>query len=209
MRAPALGGRRAGAGRCGRRGRPARRASCVTWTSISRRTCARCCRSSRRSSRATPTWPSARDSPTARVSCAGRSASSSRAGYNHLLHATLRARLQRRAVRLQGGPARRPPRGCSTRSRDDGWFFDTSARARAAPRAAHPEVPVDWVDDPDPRVQDRRPRRGPARGRAAARRCSPMARFTAIGMLSMLAYAGLSCCCAVARRARRERVAWR
>ncbi len=72
--------------------------------------------------------------------------------YNLLLHATLRARFSDaqcgfKAMRTASARALLP------HVRDTGWFFDTELLVlaeRAGLRIA--EVPVDWVDDPDSRV---------------------------------------------------------
>ena len=70
-------------------------------------------------------------------------------------------------------------RGCSTTSRDDGWFFDTELLVLAQRRGLRiHEVPVDWVDDPDSRVDivrtalERPARRRAAGGRRAGGRAS-------------------------------------
>jgi putative flippase GtrA len=73
-------------------------------------------------------------------------------GYNLLLHATLGARFSDaqcgfKAVRADTARALLPL------IRDDGWFFDTEllVLAERSGLRIH-EVPVDWVDDPDSRV---------------------------------------------------------
>ena len=95
---------------------------------------------------------------------------------------------------------------------DDGWFFDTEllVLAERAGLRIH-EVPVDWIDDPDSRVQIlstvtadlkgvwrllRRPREVHLPG--VARRVFPrrglgsqIRRFAAVGIVSTLAWAGL------------------
>src|SRR5215218_9660888 len=73
-------------------------------------------------------------------------------GYNRLLHATLRTRFSDaqcgfKAVR------RDALAGLLADVRDDGWFFDTELLVVAQRRGLRiHEVPVDWVDDPDSRV---------------------------------------------------------
>ena len=59
----------------------------------------------------------------------------------------------RRAVRLQGDPRRRRRSSCCRYVEDTGWFFDTEllVLAERSGLRIH-EVPVDWVDDPDSRV---------------------------------------------------------
>ncbi len=73
-------------------------------------------------------------------------------GYNLLLHATLGARFSDaqcgfKAIRADAAQALLP------QVRDSGWFFDTEllVLAERSGLRIH-EVPVDWVDDPDSRV---------------------------------------------------------
>ena len=94
----------------------------------------------------------------------------------------------RRAVRLQGDPRATSRTRLLPLVEDTGWFFDTEllVLAERAGLRIH-EVPVDWVDDPDSRVDivAHRPGR-PARhrrvgralgvGRTAARRAARAAR---------------------------------
>ena len=112
-------------------------------------------------------------------------------GYNRILHTVLRARFSDaqcgfKAVRrdVLDGAAR-------TTSSDDGWFFDTELLVLAQRRGLRiHEVPVDWVDDPDSRVDivhtalDR-----PQGRRAAARPAARSRRSWASASLSTLAYA--------------------
>ena len=73
--------------------------------------------------------------------------------YNLILaHPAARA-VQRRPVRLQGGARATPPSSSCPLVEDTGWFFDTEllVLAERAGLRIH-EVPVDWVDDPDSRV---------------------------------------------------------
>jgi hypothetical protein len=72
--------------------------------------------------------------------------------YNLLLHATLGARFSDaqcgfKAIRADAAHRLLP------KIRDNGWFFDTEllVLAERAGLRVH-EVPVDWVDDPDSRV---------------------------------------------------------
>ena len=80
--------------------------------------------------------------------------------------------------------------GCCPRSRDDGWFFDTEllVLAQRARLRIH-EVPVDWVDDPDSRVDILRTAVEDLRGIARLLAGAPVTRFLAIGVASTLAYA--------------------
>jgi len=76
--------------------------------------------------------------------------------------------------------------------RDEAWFFDTELLVLAQREGLRiHEVPVDWVDDPDSRVDIVRTAwedlRGVARLLAGAR----LTRFLAIGVCSTLAYAVL------------------
>ena len=73
---------------------------------------------------------------------------------------------------------------------DDGWFFDTEllVLAQRARLRIH-EVPVDWVDDPDSRVDIVRTALGDLRGVGRLFAASHIVRFATIGLLSTLAYA--------------------
>jgi glycosyltransferase involved in cell wall biosynthesis len=73
---------------------------------------------------------------------------------------------------------------------DQGWFFDTEVLvlAQRAGLRIH-EVPVDWVDDPDSRVDIVQTAMGDLRGVARLFAASHIVRFAAIGLLSTLAYA--------------------
>src|SRR5207237_7789723 len=78
------------------------------------------------------------------------------------------------------------------RIRDDGWFFDTEllVLAQRAGMRVH-EVPVDWVDDPDSRVEIVPTAMQDLRGVARLLAASRVARFVAVGIASTLAYAAL------------------
>ena len=132
--------------------------------------------------------------------------------YNGILHATLRtgfsdAQCGFKAIRADRARMLLPL------VRDRGWFFDTEllVLAEHAGLRIH-EVPVDWVDDPDSRVEIVRTAvtdlRGTLRlardlsagrlpvGRLAARGAAPsfgsqVVRFGLVGVLSTLAYLGL------------------
>jgi putative flippase GtrA len=76
--------------------------------------------------------------------------------------------------------------------RDDGWFFDTELLVLAQRRGLRiHEVPVDWVDDPDSRVDVLRTALDDLRGVARLLAAARPARFAAIGAASTLAYAAL------------------
>src|SRR3954467_390605 len=110
-------------------------------------------------------------------------------GYNALLWAVLRARFSDaqcgfKAVRADALPALLPA------VRDEGWFFDTELLVRAQRRGLRiHEVPVDWVDDPDSRVDIVATALADLRGVARLLVDGPVARFMAIGVVSTLAYA--------------------
>jgi putative flippase GtrA len=75
---------------------------------------------------------------------------------------------------------------------DDGWFFDTELLVLAQRQGLRiHEVPVDWVDDPDSRVDIVRTAMGDLRGVARLFAASHIVRFAAIGVVSTLAYACL------------------
>jgi putative flippase GtrA len=109
--------------------------------------------------------------------------------YNRLLHAALRTRFSdaqcgfkavRRDVLDELLPA----------VRDDGWFFDTEllVLAQRAGLRIH-EVPVDWVDDPDSRVDIVRTAIEDLKGVARLAADSRVARFMSVGVASTVAYA--------------------
>jgi putative flippase GtrA len=73
---------------------------------------------------------------------------------------------------------------------DEGWFFDTELLVLAQRQGLRiHEVPVDWVDDPDSRVEIVRTAWGDLRGVARLFAASHVVRFAAIGAVSTLAYA--------------------
>jgi len=111
--------------------------------------------------------------------------------YNRLLHTALGAKFSDaqcgfKAVRADVARQLLPE------IQDDGWFFDTELLVLAQRKGLRiHEVPVDWVDDPDSRVDIVRTAledlRGVVRLLAAAR----LTRFLAVGVLSTIAYAVL------------------
>jgi glycosyltransferase involved in cell wall biosynthesis len=109
--------------------------------------------------------------------------------YNRLLHATLRARFSDaqcgfKAVR------REVLDDLLLDVRDEAWFFDTELLVLAQRRGLRiHEVPVDWIDDPDSRVDIVRTAAADLRGIARLLAASPFARFAGIGVLSTLSYA--------------------
>jgi putative flippase GtrA len=75
---------------------------------------------------------------------------------------------------------------------DEGWFFDTELLVLAQRQGLRiHEVPVDWVDDPDSRVDIVQTALGDLRGVARLLAASHIVRFAAIGVLSTLAYGAL------------------
>ncbi|HEV3128890.1 MAG TPA: glycosyltransferase [Solirubrobacteraceae bacterium] len=74
--------------------------------------------------------------------------------------------------------------------RDQAWFFDTEllVNAQRAGLRIH-EVPVDWIEDPDSRVDIVSTALADLRGMARLVAAARPARFLAIGILSTLAYA--------------------
>jgi glycosyltransferase involved in cell wall biosynthesis len=109
-------------------------------------------------------------------------------GYNRILHTLLRAKFSDaqcgfKAVRrdvidnLMGDVV------------DQGWFFDTELLVLAQRRGLRiHEVPVDWVDDPDSRVDIVHTAFTDLRGVARLLGGGPIGKFMAIGVLSTIAY---------------------
>jgi putative flippase GtrA len=110
-------------------------------------------------------------------------------GYNRLLHVVLRARFSDaqcgfKAVR------RDALEGLLGDVQDNGWFFDTELLVLAQRRGLRiHEVPVDWVDDPDSRVDIVSTALTDLRGVARLLGGGPIAKFMGIGIISTLAYA--------------------
>jgi glycosyltransferase involved in cell wall biosynthesis len=109
--------------------------------------------------------------------------------YNRLLKLTLGARFSDaqcgfKALRTETARRLLP------RVRDDAWFFDTELLVLAQREGLRiHEVPVDWVDDPDSRVQIVRTAVEDLKGIARLLAGAPVARFAAIGTCSTVAYA--------------------
>src|SRR4051794_37112617 len=73
---------------------------------------------------------------------------------------------------------------------DEGWFFDTELLVLAQRRGLRiHEVPVDWIDDPDSRVDVVRTAITDLEGVARLLAGGPIARLMGIGVLSTIAYA--------------------
>ncbi len=111
--------------------------------------------------------------------------------YNRLLRLALRARFSDaqcgfKAIRADVAQTLLPD------VHDDGWFFDTELLVLAQRRGLRiHEVAVDWVDDPDSRVDIISTAFGDLRGVARLLIRTPLAGFMMIGVVSTLAYAAL------------------
>ncbi len=109
--------------------------------------------------------------------------------YNRLLRIALHARFRDaqcgfKAIRADAARRLLPA------VEDQGWFFDTELLicAQRSGMRIH-EVPVDWVDDPDSRVDIVATAAADLRGVARLGLAQPVVRFLAIGVLSTIAYA--------------------
>ena len=111
--------------------------------------------------------------------------------YNRLLHTVLRARFSDAQCGFKAVTAT-AARRLLGEVRDDGWFFDTEllVLAQRTGLRIH-EVPVDWVDDPDSRVDIVRTAIEDLRGVARLAAAGPVVRFMGVGVLSTIAYAVL------------------
>jgi putative flippase GtrA len=109
--------------------------------------------------------------------------------YNGLLRHVLRARFSDaqcgfKAIRADVARTLLP------QVRDQGWFFDTELLVLAQRRGLRiHEVAVDWIDDPDSRVDIVSTALADLRGVLRLLFAAPVARFVAIGAVSTLAYA--------------------
>jgi putative flippase GtrA len=109
--------------------------------------------------------------------------------YNHVLRASLRARFSDAQCGFKAGRTD-VLRELLPDVRDDAWFFDTELLVVAQRRGLRVhEVPVDWVDDPDSRVDIIPTAIEDLRGVARLVASSRVARFVAVGIASTLAYA--------------------
>ena len=109
--------------------------------------------------------------------------------YNHILHVALRARFSDAQCGFKAVRADVLPELLGA-VRDQAWFFDTELLIAAQRRGMRiHEVPVDWVDDPDSRVDIVSTAVADLRGVARLAMATPMARFAAIGVVSTVAYA--------------------
>jgi glycosyltransferase involved in cell wall biosynthesis len=111
--------------------------------------------------------------------------------YNRLLRLVLRARFSDaqcgfKALRADAAQTLLPE------IEDEGWFFDTELLIRAQRHGLRiHEVAVDWIDDPDSRVDIVSTAVTDLRGMARLCLEVPVTRFLLIGVLSTLAYAAL------------------
>jgi glycosyltransferase involved in cell wall biosynthesis len=109
--------------------------------------------------------------------------------YNRLLRHGLRARFSDaqcgfKAIRADAARRLLPEIG------DEGWFFDTELLVVAQRRGMRiHEVAVDWIDDPDSRVDIVATALTDLRGVARLAFAGPVPRFLTIGVVSTLAYA--------------------
>ena len=111
--------------------------------------------------------------------------------YNRLLRTVLRARFSDAQCGFKAVTAT-AARDLLSDVRDDGWFFDTELLVLAQRRGLRiHEVPVDWVDDPDSRVEIVRTAIEDLRGVARLAAAGPVVRFMGVGVLSTIAYAAL------------------
>jgi putative flippase GtrA len=109
--------------------------------------------------------------------------------YNHLLRFALRARFTDAQCGFKAVRADVLPELLGA-VRDQSWFFDTELLIAAQRRGMRIyEVPVDWVDDPDSRVDIVSTALADLRGVVRLALDTPVARFVAIGVASTLAYA--------------------
>jgi glycosyltransferase involved in cell wall biosynthesis len=109
-------------------------------------------------------------------------------GYNRLLRTVLRARFSDAQCGFKAVTASAARRLLDD-VRDDGWFFDTELLVLAQRRGLRiHEVPVDWVDDPDSRVDIVRTAIEDLRGVARLAAAGPVLRFMGVGVVSTIAY---------------------
>ncbi len=109
--------------------------------------------------------------------------------YNRLLHLTLRSRFSDAQCGFKAGRAS-TVKALLPRVEDQAWFFDTEllVLAERSGLRIH-EVPVDWVDDPDSRVDIVGTAAEDLRG--IARLGGALSRFALVGVASTLLYLAL------------------
>jgi putative flippase GtrA len=111
--------------------------------------------------------------------------------YNGILRTTLRARFSDAQCGFKAGRTD-ALRELLPEVRDQAWFFDTELLVLAQRRGMRiHEVPVDWVDDPDSRVDIVPTAIEDLRGVARLAAGSQVARFLTVGVASTIAYAVL------------------
>lgn len=111
--------------------------------------------------------------------------------YNHLLRTSLHARFTDAQCGFKAVRADVVPELLAA-VEDQGWFFDTELLIAAQRRGMRiHEVAVDWVDDPDTRVEILATALADLRGVARLMWQMRLARFMTIGVASTLAYAVL------------------
>jgi putative flippase GtrA len=109
--------------------------------------------------------------------------------YNRLLHVALAARFSDaqcgfKAMRTSAARRLLPA------VRDEAWFFDTELLMLAQREGLRiHEVPVDWTDDPDSRVDIARTALADLRGIVRLLAGARLTRFLGVGVVSTLAYA--------------------
>jgi putative flippase GtrA len=109
--------------------------------------------------------------------------------YNRLLHALLRTRFSDAQCGFKAGRTD-VLRELLPAVRDEAWFFDTELLVLAQRRGLRiHELPVDWVDDPDSRVEILPTALADLRGVGRLIADSRITRFAAVGVASTLAYA--------------------
>jgi glycosyltransferase involved in cell wall biosynthesis len=110
-------------------------------------------------------------------------------GYNRLLHAALRTRFSDAQCGFKALRAD-TARELLDQVSNDEWFFDTELLVRAQRRGLRiHEVPVDWIEDSDSRVEIVPTAIEDLRGVARLLAQSSVARFAAVGVASTIAYA--------------------
>jgi putative flippase GtrA len=109
--------------------------------------------------------------------------------YNALLRVVLRARFSDAQCGFKAARSE-VVRELLCDVRDDSWFFDTELLVLSQRRGLRiHEVPVDWVDDPDSRVDIVPTALADLRGVARLWMSSSLARFLAVGIACTAAYA--------------------
>jgi len=109
--------------------------------------------------------------------------------YNALLHGALRVRFSDAQCGFKAIRADRA-RELLPRVQDRGWFFDTELLVLAGRDSLRiHEVPVDWIDDPDSRVDIVHTAIEDLKGVARLAFATPVARFAGVGVVSTIAYA--------------------